>query len=75
MSYYVIESLSDVYFDYLNNALGMIKQDGSTDYADYFIRDNVFSNINGGIGIFAASTSTECPYVQTDTYCGRIQEP
>lgn len=75
MDYYVFESLTDDYYEYLKNSVGMIKIGDSTDYADFFIRDNIPSNIHGGIGILGASTSAETPSNRSaNSTCGIIPE-
>lgn len=52
--------LSDEYDKYLCEAFGHYHATLSTDLSSIYVRDNVYSNINGGIGIFGAVTTA--PY-------------
>jgi hypothetical protein len=52
-------SVSDVYDDYLKTALIMEEMQSSSDMSTIYLRDNLPSNIQGGVGIFG------CKYAQT----------
>lgn len=55
----VFMSVSDVYDDYLKTALIMEEMQSSSDMSTIYLRDNLPSNIQGGVGIFG------CKYAQT----------
>ena len=55
----VFMSVSDAYDDYLKTALIMEEMQSSSDMSTIYLRDNLPSNIQGGIGIFG------CKYEQT----------
>ncbi len=40
----------------------------SSDISTIYLRDNLFTNITGGIGIFGAQLSVRCPWAPTYTY-------
>ena len=52
--------LSDEYDKYLCEAFGHYHAALSTDLSSVYVRDNVYTNINGGIGVFGAITAA--PY-------------
>lgn len=53
-SYLLFVSISDIYESYLNDAIPIQSIKESADLSNIYIRENIYSNINGGIGIFAA---------------------
>ena len=55
----VFMSVSDAYDDYLKTALIMEEMQSSSDMSTIYLRDNLPSNIQGGVGIFG------CKYEQT----------
>lgn len=55
----VFMSVSDAYDDYLKTALIMEEKQSSSDMSTIYLRDNLPSNIQGGVGIFG------CKYAQT----------
>ena len=55
----VFMSVSDVYDDYLKTALIMEEMQSSSDMSTIYLRDNLPSNIQGGVGIFG------CKYAHT----------
>ncbi|MBE6239021.1 MAG: DUF4249 family protein [Bacteroidales bacterium] len=59
----IFMSVSDAYDDYLKTALMMDKVKESSDMSTLYLRDNLPSNIHGGIGIFGGK-------VQWDLDCG-----
>ncbi len=66
--YLVFATVSDDLDKYLWEAYKQIKVKGSTDLSSIYIRDNLYSNINGGIGIFGACISRKYPWAATYTY-------
>ena len=55
--YLVIMAISDNYRHYLREACHFIDIKESTDMSAIYLRDNIYSNIKGGAGIFGASVS------------------
>ena len=53
--YLVFESLSDNYLDYIRDAIHIMQMKESTDMSTIYLRDNLYTNVVGGLGIFAAS--------------------
>ncbi len=53
--YLVFESLSDNYLAYIRDALYVMQLKESTDMSSIYLRDNIHTNVVGGLGIFAAS--------------------
>lgn len=51
-------SFSLDYDQYLKQAVMIVDSDGASELTSVFARDNLYSNIHGGIGIFGACTST-----------------
>ena len=49
---------SDNYDNYLRDAVYMQQLSESSDLSAIYVRDNIFSNIHGGLGIFGAITET-----------------
>lgn len=61
----IFMSVSDAYDAYLKTALIMEEMQNSSDMSTIYLRDNLPSNIHGGIGVFG------CKYQQTfDCYVG-----
>ncbi len=56
------------YDRYLQEAYRYIDIQQSTSMPDIYLRDNIFSNINGGAGIFGARISRKYPWARTYTY-------
>ncbi len=54
----VVTQFSDDYDKYLCGAIMLQMYDESSDLSSVFIRENLHSNINGGLGIFGAKTDT-----------------
>ena len=54
--YIVCSSMSENYDRYLRDAMRLEQMQESTDMSTVYCRDNVHSNIVGGIGIFGART-------------------
>ena len=52
--YLMFVSMSDIYKRYLDDAIRLQILDQSTDMTSIYVRDNMYSNIHGGIGLFAA---------------------
>ena len=57
-AYLVFASLSDEYEKYHFEARRFLEIQNSSQLSDIYLRDNVFSNINGGLGIFGAKAET-----------------
>ena len=53
--YLVFESLSDNYLAFLRESIHFMQLKESSDMASIYLRDNVYTNVTGGLGIFAAS--------------------
>ena len=53
--YLVFESLSDNYLAFIREAIHFMQLKESTDMSSIYLRDNVYTNVTGGLGIFAAS--------------------
>ena len=54
--YLVFESLSDNYLAYIRDAIYFMQIKESTDMSSIYLRDNIYTNIVGGLGLFAASS-------------------
>ena len=54
--YLVFESLSDNYLAYIRDAIHIMQLKESTDMSTIYLRDNLYTNVVGGLGIFAASS-------------------
>ena len=54
--YLVFESLSDNYLAYIRDAIHFMQMKESTDMSSIYLRDNLYTNVVGGLGIFAASS-------------------
>ena len=54
----LIAYASDNYDNYLRDAVYMQQLSESSDLSAIYVRDNIFSNIHGGLGIFGAITET-----------------
>lgn len=55
--YLVVTAISENYRNYLRDACHMIHIKESTDMSAIYLRDNLYTNIHGGLGIFATSSS------------------
>lgn len=65
--YLVLMAISDNYRHYLREACHFIDIKESTDMSAIYLRDNIYSNIKGGAGIFAASVSDELQWANRYT--------
>ena len=65
--YLVLMAISDSYRHYLREACHFIDIKESTDMSAIYLRDNIYSNIKGGAGIFAASVSDELQWANRYT--------
>ncbi len=65
--YLVLKAISDNYRHYLREACHFIDIKESTDMSAIYLRDNIYSNIKGGAGIFAASVSDELQWANRYT--------
>ncbi len=54
--YLMFESLSDNYLAYIRDAIHIMQLKESTDMSTIYLRDNLYTNVVGGLGIFAASS-------------------
>lgn len=54
--YLVFESLSENYLAYIRDAIHFMQMKESTDMSSIYLRDNLYTNVVGGLGIFAASS-------------------
>ena len=66
----VVMAISDNYRHYLREACNFIDIKESTDMSAIYLRDNIYSNIKGGAGIFAASVSDELQWANRYTEIG-----
>ena len=57
-AYLVFASVSDDYEKYHFEARRFLEIQNSSQLSDIYLRDNVFTNINGGLGIFGAKAET-----------------
>ena len=53
--YLMFESLSDNYLAYIRDAIHFMQLKESTDMTTIYLRDNIYTNVVGGRGIFAAA--------------------
>ena len=53
--YLMFESLSDNYLAYIRDAIHFMQLKESTDMTTIYLRDNIYTNVVGGRGIFAAT--------------------
>ena len=53
--YLMFESLSDNYLTYIRDAIHFMHLKESTDMSTIYLRDNIYTNVVGGRGIFAAT--------------------
>lgn len=58
--YIVFDSLSEHYSKYLRESIYFQQLQESTDLKDIYQRENIYSNISGGVGIFAAHIEQKC---------------
>ena len=63
----VVSYVSRDYDRYLREAIYYKKISESTDLADMLLRENIFTNIHGGLGIFGAKTETVVEWVPAYT--------
>ena len=66
--YICISVLSDDYDKYLTDSYFYQQVTGSSDISTIYLRDNIFTNISGGLGIFGAKLSGIYPWSPTYTY-------
>lgn len=66
--YICISVLSDDYDEYLTDSYYYQQVTGSSDISTIYLRDNIFTNISGGLGIFGAKLSGIYPWAPTYTY-------
>ena len=59
---------SDDYDKYLIESYRHMQIKASTDLSTIYLRDNIFTNIHGGIGIFGAAVIRRYPWLATYTY-------
>lgn len=60
--YLLVECLSDNLLDYNQMIEQIVEKKESTDYTTIFLRDNMPTNINGGIGIFSGKQRQILPW-------------
>lgn len=60
--YVLIESLPSILTEYRRRIEQLLEKKESTDYTTLFLRDNLPSNINGGIGIFSGKQEQVLPW-------------
>ena len=63
----VVMAISDNYRHYLREACNFIDIKESTDMSAIYLRDNIYSNIKGGAGIFGASVSDKLQWANRYT--------
>lgn len=56
------------YDKYLQEAYYFMEIQQSSDLSSIYLRDNIYSNIGGGLGIFGAQISRKYPWAATYTY-------
>ena len=61
-------SASEDYDTFLKDSYHLLDLKTSTDLADIFVRDNVFSNIHGAIGLFGAKMEKKLEWEGKDTW-------
>ena len=61
-------ALSDEYDHYLLDAYQQYYAEQSNDLSTIYLRDNLYGNIHGGVGIFGAATVVEMPYSRVIAY-------
>lgn len=67
--YLLFSSLSEAYCRYFDEVALLRRRWDSNLLSDRYIREAVFSNISGGVGIFGSSTSQILPVAQLYTDC------
>ena len=65
--YMVVQAISDNYLHYLRDACHFAKIKKTSDMSAIYLRDNVYTNIKGGLGIFAASISDKLQWANRYT--------
>ena len=58
----IFSSVSQDYDKYLQEAIYYHRQQSSDELSSIFVRENIFSNINGGVGIFGAQIIQPVPW-------------
>ena len=65
--YLVVLAISDNYLHYLRDACHFAEIKKTSDMSAIYLRDNVYTNIKGGLGIFAASISDKLQWANRYT--------
>ena len=65
--YMVVQAISDNYLHYLRDACHFAEIKKKSDMSAIYLRDNVYTNIKGGLGIFAASISDKLQWANRYT--------
>ena len=65
--YMVVHAISDNYLHYLRDACHFAEIKKTSDMSAIYLRDNVYTNIKGGLGIFAASISDKLQWANRYT--------
>lgn len=65
--YIVFAAVSDEYDKYLREAIQSQQLQESTDLSSIYVRDNVYSNINGGLGIFGAINEEKMQWTSNES--------
>ena len=65
--YMVVQAISDNYLHYLRDACHLAEIKKTSDMSAIYLRDNVYTNIKGGLGIFAASISDKLQWANRYT--------
>ncbi len=60
-------SVSDEYDRYLREAIDCQLKKESTDLSSIYLRENIFTNINGGVGIFGAQIKSKLQWMRAYT--------
>ena len=66
--YILFTTLSADYEKYMMEAANYQQVMGSSDISTIYLRDNLFTNISGGVGIFGARISRKYPWTSSYTY-------
>ena len=67
--YLLFVSVSEEYDRYLKNLLmEQARQSSMKDFASLFSRDNMYGNIENGIGLFGAKTEQELPWIKHNAH-------
>ena len=65
--YLVFASISEEYDKYQTEAFRFMELQESSQLSDIYLRENVFTNINGGLGIFGAKAETKMVWSDSPT--------